>query len=108
MNAVTLNNMGCITKEDMEAFAARVLNELAPDWLMKWTDCSGGICLKNSREIFIPERMIGEYPWMAKEYILHEAAHIFTDDDQHGGAFYKVYIGLLWQFMIAVSPSPAG
>jgi hypothetical protein len=92
--------MGAITREEAVAFAAHVLEELCLDWAMKWTKCDGGICLKKSREILIPERMIGQYPWVAKEYVLHETAHIFTDDKQHGEEFYKVYVDLLRRFML--------
>ena len=92
--------MGAITREDAGVFAAHGLEELRLDWKMKWTKCSSGICLKKSREILIPERMIGQYPWAAKEYVLHEAAHIFTDDNVHGEEFYKSYIALLRRFML--------
>lgn len=95
-----MNNMGAITREEAEAFATHALEELCLGWKMKWTKCSGGICLKKSREIHIPERMIGQYPWVAKEYVLHEAAHIFTDDKVHGEDFYKSYIALLGRFML--------
>ena len=92
--------MGTNTREKAGTFAAHVLEELCLDWTMKWTKCDGGICLKKSREILIPERMIGQYPWVVKEYILHEVAHIFTDDKVHGDEFYKSYIALLMRFML--------
>ncbi len=92
--------MGAITKEEVEAFAAHVLKELHLNWKMEWTSCSSGICLKRSQEILIPKRMIGQYPWRAKEYILHETTHIFTDDNGHGEEFYKWYIFLLRMFMV--------
>ena len=92
--------MGAITREEAETFAAHVLEELCLVWKMKWTKCSGGICLKKSGEILIPERMIGQCPWVAKEYVLHEVAHIFTDDNAHGEEFYKSYIALLRRFML--------
>jgi len=95
-----LNNMGAITREEVEAFADYVLKELCPDWKMEWTKCDGGICLKKYKEILIPERMIGQYPWVAKEYVLHETTHIFTNDNQHGEEFYKVYVLLLRRFMV--------
>lgn len=91
------DNMGAITKEEAEAFASHVLEEL--HWAMKWTKCNGGICLKKSREILIPERMIGQCPWVAKEYVLHEAAHIFTDDNVHGEEFYKQYARLVSKYL---------
>lgn len=93
--------MGAITKEEADVFAAHVLKELCPDWKMKWTIAEPGICLKKSQEILIPESMIGQYPWQAKEYILHETTHIFTDDNQHGEGFYRLYIALLKRFMLS-------
>ena len=93
--------MGAITKEEAEAFATNVLEELRLDWKMKWTRAEPGICLKKSHEILIPESMIGEYPWVAKEYVLHETTHIFTDDKWHGEEFYKVYVALLRRFMLS-------
>ena len=95
-----LGNMGAITKKEVEAFATYVLGELYLDWKMKWTIAQPGICLKKSQQILIPKNIIGQYPWDAKEYILHETAHIFTDDNQHGEEFYKSYIALLRRFMI--------
>lgn len=91
-------NMGAITREEVEAFAARVLKKLYLDWKMKWTIAQPGICLKKSSEILLPENVIGQYPWMAKEYVLHETAHIFTNG--HGEEFYKSYIALLRRFMV--------
>lgn len=96
-----MNNMGAITKEETEAFATHVLEELCPDWKMKWTRAQPGICLKKSQEILIPKSMIGKYPWQAKEYVLHETTHIFTDDNRHGEEFYKLYIALLRRFMLS-------
>ncbi len=96
-----MNNMGAITKEEAESFGAHVLKSLCLDWKMKWTRAQPGICLKKSREILIPESMIGEYPWVAKEYVLHETTHIFTDDTRHGDEFYKLYIDLLRRFMLS-------
>ena len=93
-----MNNMGAITREEAEAFAAHVLQELHLEWKMKWTSAHPGICLKKSQEILIPKSMIGQYPWMAKEYVLHETAHIFTSG--HEGKFYKSYIALLRRFIV--------
>lgn len=95
-----MNNMGAITREETEAFAAHVLKELRLDWKMKWTRAQPGICLKKSQEILIPKSMVGQYPWMAKEYVLHEITHIFTDDNRHGEEFYKLYVVLLRKFMV--------
>ena len=95
-----MSNMGAITKEQAEAFATHVLEELCLNWKMKWTRAQPGICLKKSQEILIPKSMIGQYPWMAKEYVLHETTHIFTDDNRHGEEFYKLYVVLLRRFMV--------
>ena len=98
---MNLRNMGAITKEQIENFSEDVLRTLRQEqWHMEWTACSGGLCLKKSKEILIPERMIGEYPWGAKEYVLHEIAHIFTEDNFHGSDFYAGYVRLLSQFMV--------
>ena len=98
-----MNNMGAITREEAGVFAAHVLKELRLDWKMKWTKAEPGICLKKSQEILIPESMIGQYPWQVKEYVLHETAHIFTDDNRHGEEVYKVYIVLLRRFMLSLA-----
>ncbi len=90
--------MGAVTRKEVEAFAAHVLEEVAPAWVMEWTECSGGICIEKTNVIHIPERMIGKYPWEAKEYVLHEATHISTNG--HGQEFYEVYAGLLRRFMV--------
>ena len=96
--------MGAITREEVETFATHVLKELRLDWRMGWTIAQPGICLKKSKEILIPRTMIGQYPWVAKEYVLHETAHIFTDDKVHGEEFYKSYIVLLRRFMLKYIP----
>ena len=107
-----LNN-GAITKEEIEEFAKYVLGHLIyialglrkdmvftylENWKMKWTTASPSICMKDRKIIFIEERYIGKYPWVAKENILHEIAHVFTDG--HGTEFYRVYIKLLSDFML--------
>jgi len=92
--------MGAITREEAEAFAGHVLEELRLDWKMKWTEAEPGICLKKTKEILIPESVIHCHRWVAKEYVLHETSHIFTDDNEHGKEFYEVYIDLLRRFMV--------
>lgn len=98
---LVINNMGSMTREEMEVFAAQALKEF-PGWKMKWTVTKPGICLHKSKQILIPDTVIGQYPWMAKEYILHEVAHIKTwpRDMQHGEEFYREYILLLNIFML--------
>ncbi len=100
MPEIRTNNMGAITKEEIEEFAKRVLGLYGlKDWKMEWTTASPSICMKDRKIIFIEERYIGKYPWDAKENILHEIAHIFTDDMVHGMRFYIYYIRLLNIFM---------
>lgn len=92
--------MGAVTKQEIEDFAFAVLYREFPDYKMKWTR-GGGICIRKSKIIYIDKRFIGKYPWVAKEHILHECAHIKTVDDMvHGEDFYKEYIRLLKLFMI--------
>lgn len=89
------------SKEDIEGFAREVLNKLGlTDWMMEWDKCSGGICIKDMKRFTIPERMIG-MGFEGKEYVLHEVAHIFTDDNYHGRNFYKEYVRLLEMFLCA-------
>ena len=87
-------------KEDIEEFALSALNKLGlTDWRMEWDKCSGGICIKDMKIFTIPERMIG-MGFEGKEYVLHEIAHIFTDDNAHGGGFYREYVRLLEMFLV--------
>lgn len=93
------NNMGAIAQAEIEKFAVHVIRELDLDgWRMMWTT-AGDICMKDRHIIFIDKRWVGKYPWQAKEVVLHEVAHIFTDDKQHGLGFYREYIELLEKFM---------
>jgi len=93
--------MGAISQAEVEKFAAYVIRTLGLDgWRMEWTRAQPGICLKKSQEILIPKSMIGQYPWQAKEYVLHETAHIFTNDKMHGCDFFREYIALLNKFMV--------
>lgn len=95
-----LDNMGAVTKEEMEKFAGSVLGDF-PKWSVKWTT-AGGICMFKTRIVYIDERYIGKYPWDAKEHILHEFAHINTwpKDQGHGRYFYNEYVRLLKKFMV--------
>ena len=96
---VIANNMGAVSQSEVEKFAAQVLRELDLDgWRMEWTR-AGDLCEKTRHIVFIDKRWIGRYPWQAKEAVLHEAAHIFTDDKFHAVGFYKEYIDLLERFM---------
>lgn len=94
-----INNMGAITKKEMEDFARLVLKDF-PRWKMKWTTC-GGVCIHKIKTICVDRRYIGVVVWEAKEHIIHEAAHIKTyPKDLHGKYFYKEYIRLLKKFMV--------
>jgi len=93
------NNMGCMSQAEIEKFAAQVIRELNLDgWQMEWTG-GGSMCEKSRHIIFIDKRWINKYPWQAKENVLHEIAHIFTEDKLHGLGFYREYIDLLERFM---------
>lgn len=109
--------MGAISKKGVEDFSKGVFTSLLlGEWSMRWTTCNGGLCLRKGKRILIPERMIGQYPWAAKEYVLHEVAHIFTADRFHGSDFYAHYVRLVRRFMVleergrlrAVASLPAG
>jgi len=94
-----LDNMGAITRKEMEDFAKLVLKDFL-GWKMKWSTC-GGICIHKTKTIHIDERYIGVVVWEAKEHILHESAHIKTyPKDLHGRYFYKEYVRLLKKFMV--------
>ncbi len=92
------NNIGCMSKSEIENFAAMVLRECCYDYTMKWT-IAGDILI--GEIIYIDERHINEYPYMAKERVLHEVAHIDTwpEDDRHGEIFHTRLAELIEQFM---------
>ena len=88
------NNMGCITQEQCEAFAHKVLDAEFPTNVFAWTD-AGSILI--GQTVYLDRRWIGKYPWEAKERILHEIAHIRTwpEDDTHGELFHREYARLV-------------
>lgn len=92
------SNMGVMTRKDFESFSSKVLHDLKLDSQMRWTT-AGDIMIPP--HIYIDERHRGQYPWRAKEIILHEVAHIDTwpKDDGHGEIFYARYVELLMKFM---------
>jgi len=95
-----MSNMGAFVKEKYEKFAQYVLNEEFPDWSYELTDC-GGICIRESKIVYIDKSYIGRWVLVGKEHILHECAHIKTvSDKEHGKEFYKEYVRLLEKFMI--------
>ena len=87
------------SKVGIENFATRVLSKLGlTDWQMEWTKCSGGECIDDMKMFTIPVRMIG-MGFQAREYVLHEIAHIFIEGVWHGRKFYEQYTKLLTRFM---------
>ncbi len=92
------NNIGCMSKSEIGNFADKVLRECRYDYTMKWTT-SGNIVI--SPFIYIDERNIDQYPYLAKYWVLHEIAHIDThpQDDRHGEIFHTRLAELIEQFM---------
>ena len=92
------NNIGCMSRVQIEDFAARVLRECGYPYTMKWTT-AGDIMIEPF--IYIDERHIDEYPYIVKERVLHEIAHIDThpQDDRHGELFYRRYAELVNRFL---------
>ena len=99
---IDLSNMGSFSKKESEDFFKKVAKELKIDYKMEWGSVGDGICLKEKKTIYLGSRIIGEYPWRAKEHILHEITHAACDDDYHAKAFYKRYSELLQRFMVGV------
>lgn len=100
------NNIGCMSKSEIEDFATMVLEECGYPYTMKWTT-AGDIVIEPF--IYIDERHIDEYPYMVKERVLHEVAHIDThpQDDRHGELFHRRYAELVNRFLagyVAVEP----
>jgi hypothetical protein len=93
------NNMGCITAKEIENFATFVLGKLGIDGNMKWTSSGNSWCDRQHKTIYIGESFIGKYPWQAKENVLHEIAHIYTDDKFHSEKFYAHYTNLVARFL---------
>lgn len=100
-----MNNMGNIKRLDLQEFGLQVLKALClEDWRIEWTT-DGSICIRDMKLILIQVhnvrfRLYHGYPWQAKEAILHEIAHVFTDDRFHSEGFYMEYIKLLVRFMV--------
>ena len=92
------SNIGCMSKSQIEDFAKKVLEGCDYPYTMKWT-MAGDIMIEPY--IYIDESHINEYPYMAKERVLHEIAHIDTwpEDDWHGEIFHTRLAELIEQFM---------
>lgn len=96
-----VNNMGSIKRSEVAKFASKVIKALdLDDWEMQWSKTEPSICLREQKVILIRRAVIEQYPWQAKEEVLHEIAHIFTPDRVHGENFYREYILLLERFMV--------
>ncbi len=98
MPEVLTNNIGCMSKLDIESFSDKVLVECGYPYTMKWTT-AGNIVIEPF--IYIDESNIGQYPYLVKYWILHEVAHIDThpQDDRHGEIFHSRLAELIQQFM---------
>lgn len=92
------NNIGCMSRAEIEDFASMVLKECGYPHQMEWTT-AGDILIGDI--VYIDERHINEYPYMAKERVLHEIAHIDTwpQDNRHGEMFHSRLADLIKQFM---------
>ncbi|KKK60662.1 hypothetical protein LCGC14_3022130, partial [marine sediment metagenome] len=92
------NNIGCMGKTEIEDFATMVLRECGYSYTMKWTT-AGDIVIKPF--VYIDESHINEYPYIVKERVLHEVAHIDTwpQDDRHGELFHRKYAELVNRFL---------
>lgn len=92
------NNIGCMSKDTIEAFATMVLGSCKYPHKMEWTT-AGNILIGNT--VYIDEGNINQYPYLAKYWVLHEIAHIDTwpQDDRHGEIFHTRLAELIEQFM---------
>lgn len=89
-------NIGAVTEEEIMAFAEHVKAELGFQHTFEWSLAQPSICLET--RILLRRQLIGEYPWVAKEEVLHEVTHIFVGNG-HGGSFFTEYARLVHRFM---------
>ena len=87
-----------MSRKQIADFAATVLKECGYPHKMKWTT-AGDILIGD--KIYIDERHINDYPYKAKERVLHEISHIDTypQDQVHGELFHKRLAELINRFM---------
>ena len=99
------NNIGCMSKSEIEDFTTMVLRECNYPHQMEWTT-AGDILI--GKIIYIDKRHINEYPYMVKERVLHEVAHIdaHPQDDRHGEIFHARLVELINKFMANCSVIP--
>lgn len=92
------NNIGCMSRLEIETFARMVLAECNYPQRMEWST-AGSLCTDDV--IYIDEDFIDKYPYEAKLIVLHEVAHIDTwpQDDRHGELFHARLAQLMIQFM---------
>ena len=88
--------MGNITREEVEKFWLQVANNVPFLANFQW---GTGWCNRETRTCFIHEDVIGGYPYEAKQYVLHEVAHLDNEDDVHGEIFHKRFAELIIQFL---------
>jgi len=97
------NNMGCISKRQLERFAENVFRELGlKGWRMKWSGSTkDSVCIRESKTVFLGKGWIGKYPYEGKAFFLHEVAHIdsWPKDDKHGREWCKSWANLILKFM---------
>lgn len=92
------NNIGCMSKVEIEDFACKVLSECDYPHRIGWTT-AGNILIGDV--IYIDESLIDAYPYLAKYWVLHEVAHIDThhQDDRHGEVFHSRLAELINRFI---------
>jgi hypothetical protein len=99
------DNMGSMSKEQIEAFFDYIMEERGYGYTLQWTD-DVSICMRSAKKILLNTRFIGQYPWLVKEAVLHEIAHINNEDRFHSERFYGSYIVLLKQFVLGSAATP--
>ena len=77
------------------------VKENIQDWTFKLSAIPS-LCDVYEKRINIREGIIGRPLWEVKEEVLHEVAHIFTqqDSNNHSKIFYEEYIRLLNKYII--------
>ncbi len=99
------NNMGNMDAIDARDFFWAVSDELGLGGNFGFgITTAGSICIGD--KILIDERDLN-YPWFAKQLILHEIAHHLTpNDNTHGTRFHKVYSELVNKFLAGIEEKP--
>ena len=94
------NNMGSMSADEIQAFYASVMEELGHGFSMEF-GCAPSICITKAKKIIFREALIDQYPWAAKQEVLHEIAHITTwpEDRRHGEIFHRQFAVLVTRFL---------